>query len=147
MQPTMDLEKLLKTVTAKFSLLEVTWQSAEKSLQDENQRDCERGQKTSESKISEIYELKSRIQEEKLLAGESMDTVQKWGCEIDEKINKYEKHFQEVSNFLKAKAQEVEDERLALGRENRESEYTGIGCYEKITSVWKQKGTVAHDSG
>ena len=64
-------------------MLELTREQIEAKLVDkkclnENQREME--------KIDEIYELILNVQEEKLVAGESIEDVELWGNEVTEKL-------------------------------------------------------------
>ena len=84
----MELEVLIKSVTAKLGVLELTRKRIETSLEEasnNNKRDIEKKLRSREGKIDEVHDLVLEIQEAKLLSGETPDAVELWGNEIAER--------------------------------------------------------------
>ena len=116
----MELEKIIKTVTAKIGVLEITRKSAERSLEKGDERDCERKLLASEEKISEIHELKLKVEEEKLVAGESLEDVENWGDELNEKLQIYEETVVKISSFLNSAKLKKDEEIRVLDKQKEE---------------------------
>ena len=74
----MDIENLIKNLTAKFGILELTRKATEKFISEEDSKECEMKVVLGEKKLLEIDGLMMQIQEEKLLAGESIEDVETW---------------------------------------------------------------------
>ena len=74
----MELEQLIKCVTAKLGVLELTRKTIEASLEgevSEKQHEIERKLRSREEKLDELNELVLKVQEEKLVAGEGIEEV------------------------------------------------------------------------
>ena len=56
----------------------------DKKCPNENQREMEKTFKSRKGKIDEIYELILNVQEENLVAGESIEDAELWGNEVTE---------------------------------------------------------------
>jgi len=118
----MDLQTLLKTVSAKMGVLELTTKSTERSIIKGDKLECERKLSATEGKLNEIHELQLKVQEEKLLAGE--DTVEKWGDELLEMLETYEETVKKAANFLHSEKQKERDDNISYERDKRESEFS-----------------------
>ena len=85
------MENSIELIKAKLGVLELTRKQIEAKLVDkkclnENQREMEKTFKSRKVKIDEIYELILNVQEEKLVAGESIEDVELWGNEVTERL-------------------------------------------------------------
>ena len=143
----MDLETLLKSVTAKLGVLELSRKQIEKSLKEtsrNNQREIEKRLQSSEQKIDEVNELILKIQEEKLVSGENVDDVELWGNEITDKIKIHQQTANDMRTTLETikreaieenhKSQLVEEE-TKLSRaieEERKLQYAKIKIREEL---------------
>ena len=109
----MNLEHLIKSVTAKLAVLELSKKQIEKSLKEascNNQREIEKKLQSREEKIDEVHELVLQIQEEKLLADENVDQVESWGNEITAKIKVHQQTANDMRTTLESiKRQTIEE--------------------------------------
>ena len=85
------MENSIELIKAKLGVLELTRKQIEAKLVDkrclnENQREMEKTFKSRKVKIDEIYELILNVQEEKLVAKESIEDVELWGNEVTERL-------------------------------------------------------------
>ena len=88
------MENSIKLITAELGVLELTRKQIEANLVDkkclnENQREMEKTfklRRPRKVKIDENYQLISKVQEEKLVAGESKEDVELWGNEVTERL-------------------------------------------------------------
>ena len=110
----------MKNITAKIGVLEITRKSAERSLEKGDERDCERKLLASEEKISEIHELKLKVEEEKLVAGDSLEDVENWGDELNEKLKIYEDTVVKISSFLNSAKLKKDEENRVLDKQKEE---------------------------
>ena len=87
------MENSIKLIKGKLGMLELTRKQIEANqvdekclIENENQREMEKTFKSRKVKIDEIYELILKVQEEKLVAGESKEDVELWGNEVTERL-------------------------------------------------------------
>ena len=81
-----EVAKPEKTLDAKLKVMELTRKSSEKVLQDGNVWECERKLTLMDSKLTELNELKTQIQEAKLVNDMGDPEVEQWGVELDGKL-------------------------------------------------------------
>ena len=101
----MDVPALEKTLNAKLKVIELTKKSCEKALGDRNIRECERKLSVVETKLTELINLKTQIQEAKLINDVAKPEVEEWGTEIDEKLAAYITASMELQDFINGEKQ------------------------------------------
>ena len=65
-----NIQTLENQLKAKLTVIELTRVSSEDSITNNNVKDCERKLGSMEAKFTEIHQLKDKIQEAKVIAGE-----------------------------------------------------------------------------
>ena len=112
-------------ITAKMGILEITRKSIEKALDEGSEiNEVERKISFSKIKVNEIQELKLKIQEEKLLEGEELNTVETWGKQLNEKLEIYEKNHTKTSSWLDYEHQKEREEISSLEQEKSDLEFS-----------------------
>ena len=101
----MDVPALEKTLDAKLKVIELVRKSSEKVLKDGNVRECERKLTLVETKLTELNELKTQIQEAKIVNDVDETEVETWGTEIDEKLAVFIAASIELQNFINGENQ------------------------------------------
>ena len=135
----MDIENLIKNLTAKFGILELTRKATEKFISEEDSKECEMKVVFGEKKLLEIDGLMMQIQEEKLLAGESIEDVETWDQEWSGKKNVYKNSLQKASDFVKATKQIQQEEQNKSEKESRNMEVSHAIEKERIIHDFKMK--------
>jgi hypothetical protein len=80
-----SIAQKIKAIEAKFKLLDMTNNLSKNVLQSTRIRDIKRHLDIFESRLTELYELKTTVQEDKLVAGEEDEEVEAWGLGFNER--------------------------------------------------------------
>ena len=121
-----SIEQLNKNIETKLRLIKFTQEQAEKSLESKNVLAITRQIKNLTAKVSEVHEIKVKIQELKLGKCENIDDIQTWNYDVENKLFTVETQIAELDNSLKRinqKAMEAEklneDEMAAISRQKK----------------------------
>eukprot|EP00794_Sanderia_malayensis_P011501 gene11501-12696_t len=110
-------EILSKKVAGKLNLLAFIEDETRSILNTNNCKAIERQLKIYESKIEEVYELKTNVQEQKLEDGEEPREIRNWSNKIEEEVKKFDHIMAELRESLKqiklSERREEEEELLS----------------------------------
>ena len=121
-----SIKQLNKNIETKLRLIKFTQEQAEKSLESKNVLAITRQIKTLTAKVSEVHEIKVKIQELKLGKGENIEDIQTWNYDVENKLFAVEAQIAELDNSLKRinqmamEAEKLkEDEMAAISRQKK----------------------------
>ena len=126
----MDVRKALKSLEAKLAVLNLSWGSSERALEERDVKECKNQLNLSEKKFAEIRVLITDIQEGKVIAGEDLSLIDQWGIDTRESLQEYVRKYEQLSNFVdeereREKGNVVREglERVERERENMALDY------------------------
>ena len=117
-------ENLSKKVAGKLGLLTYTKGETRAALDTKDCKGIERHLKIYESKIEEVFELKTKVQELKLEEGEDQEEIKAWSSKIDTEIKKFNPIMAELQKSVKEiiSSERKEEEREPLLSKQRQHE-------------------------
>ena len=95
-----DDTQLVKKIEGKTNFLEFLREETEEILASNTHKDIVRQLRIYESKLDEIQDLKTAIQELKLEKGETPDKVRKWRADLEIEIKKFQPYVERLNNAL-----------------------------------------------
>ena len=102
-----SIEQLNKNIETKLRLIKFTQEQAEKSLESKNVLSITRQIKTLTAKVSEVHEIKVKIQELKLGKGENIEDILTWNYDVENTLLKSrQKKFEDELKLEKAKLEQ-----------------------------------------
>ena len=117
-----NVRKVVRVLEAKLAVLDLTWNTAEGALQQQDAKECRNIANAAEKKLAEIRELVTEVQEGKIIAGEEVGRVEQWGTEIREKIQEFVLKFTVVSDFVQQEDEKAKRDAIRRGLERVEQE-------------------------
>ena len=132
----MDVRKAVKSLEAKLAVLNLSWSSSERALEEKDVKECRNQLNLSEKKFAEIRELITNIQEGKVIAGEDLALVETWGVDTRESLHEYVRKYEQLSNFVDEEREREQSEKVREGLERVERERE---------SMERERENMAHD--
>ncbi|XP_028415015.1 uncharacterized protein LOC114538094 [Dendronephthya gigantea] len=123
-----SIESLSKNIETKLKLISFTQEQAEKSVGTNNVLAIRRQIKTLTTKVSEIHEIKVKIQELKLENGDNIEDIQTWNTDLENKLFTVEAQIADMDMSLKrinqkaVKAEKFKEEEMAAQSRQRKFE-------------------------
>ena len=112
----------MKSLEAKLAVLNLSWSSSERALEEKDVKECRNQLNLSEKKFAEIRELITNIQEGKVIAGEDLALVETWGVDTRESLHEYVRKYEQLSNFVDEEREREQSEKVREGLERVERE-------------------------
>ena len=81
-----SIEEFDKNIETKLRLIKFTKELAEKSVESQNVLAIGQQIKTLTAKVSEVHDLKVKIQELKIKKGENIKDIQAWNSDLENKL-------------------------------------------------------------
>ena len=113
---------LIKKIEGKTNFLEFLREETEEILVKNEQKVIVRQMRIYDSKLDEIQDLKTTIQEVKLEEGEDPDEVRKWRADMETKIRKFEPFIERLNSalgYFKQKEQQEKEEELKQAKQRQ----------------------------
>eukprot|EP00112_Aurelia_sp_Birch-Aquarium-sp1_P004317 Seg1487.14 transcript_id=Seg1487.14/GoldUCD/mRNA.D3Y31 product="hypothetical protein" protein_id=Seg1487.14/GoldUCD/D3Y31 len=114
--------QLVKKIKVKTNFLEFLREETEEILARNIHKDIVRQLRIYESKLDEIQDIKTAIQELKLEQGEDPDKVRKWRADLEVEIRKFHPYTDKLSNALhdfKQREQREREEELNQAKQRQ----------------------------
>ena len=119
------METAEKTIENKFKLLSYYNKDTELIINRRKERELERKRKNIEETLEEVYAMKIKTVEEKIIADVNQEEIDEWAAGIDGQTNQYEELLEQLKDTLTVVRKEAEEE------SRREKEQRSNQVYEE----------------
>ena len=113
------METAEKTIENKFKLLSYYNKDTELIINRRKERELERKRKNIEETLEEVYVMKIKTVEEKIIADVNQEEIDEWAAGIDGQTNQYEELLEQLKDTLVRKEAEEESRREKEQRSNQ----------------------------